>query len=150
MASHSPVQAVIGVTGYQVESGGYGVTGERFVRIDLPRTVTEEHIALMQKDLAIMAEIAEQHPKDLTELQNAIVRHDFHSASQVARRIGLTEEHLVARGGGQVGVALQIAAVLLVASLLLSSGVEGEPGPAPTPAEPTVGLDGGAPPGGAP
>jgi hypothetical protein len=73
-----------------------------------------------------------------------------HAASQVARRIGLTEEHLVARGGGQVGVALQIAAGLLVASLLLNSGVEGEPGPPPTPTEPTVGLDGGAPPGGAP
>jgi hypothetical protein len=152
MAAQSPVQAVIGVSGFRAESGGVGVTGERFIRIDLPPTVTEEHIALMQKDLAIMAEIAQQHPKDMTDLQNAVVRHDFQTATQLAESIGLTEEQFVARGGGQVGVALGILVGLVVVAVVvdaLSGSGEGEapaPSPPPTPGD----LDGGLPPGGVP
>jgi hypothetical protein len=122
------------------------VTGERFIRVDLPPTITAEHIEMMQRDLEMMAEIAQQYPKDMTELHHAVVRHDFHRAMQVARRVGLTEEQFAARGGGQVGVAAQILVVLVVASLIMSGG-SGE-GEAPTPAQPTVGLDGGLPPGG--
>jgi hypothetical protein len=152
MTMQSPVQAVVGVSGYRVESGSYGVTGERFVRIDLPPTVTEEHIALMQKDLLTIAEIAQQHPKDLTTLQNAMIRHDFNTATRLARKIGLTEEQLVARGGGQIGVAIGIVVVLAVAVVVIDA-LSGPADTAPstaTPAQPTVGLDGGLPPGGTP
>lgn len=152
IAMQPPVQVVVGVSGYRVESGGYGVTGERFVRVDLPPTVTEEHIALMQKDFAIMAEIAQQHPKDLTALQNAMIRHDFNTATRLAGKIGLTEEQLAARGGGQIGVAVGILVVLAATAVILDA-LSGSGDAAPstaTPAQPTVGLDGGLPPGGTP
>jgi len=126
--------------------------GERFVRIDLPPTVTEEHIALMQNDLLAIAEIAQQHPKDVTALQNAMIRHDFNTATRLAGKIGLTEEQLVARGGGQIGVAIGIIVVLAATVVIidaLSGSGDGAPSTA-TPAQPTVGLDGGLPPGGAP
>ena len=149
MAEQSYVQAVIGVSGFRAESDGVGVTGERFVRIDLPRTITEEHVTLMQKDLASLAEIAERHPEDMTALQNAVVRHDFHAATQLAEKVGLTEEQLVGRGGGQVGLALGILAGLVVLSLIMSSSSGSGDSPPPTP--PSSGdLDGGLPPEGVP
>jgi hypothetical protein len=148
------VQAVIGVSGFRVESAGMGVSGERFIRIDLPSTFTEEHVTRMQRDFEHMAQLAQQHPKDIVELGNAAARHDarhdFHAAGEVARRIGLTEAEFVARGGGQVGVAVAIIAVLVVATVIMADGPTGEPGPPPTPAQPTTGLDGGLPPGGTP
>ncbi len=149
MSSQAPVQAVIGVSGFHSESGGIGITGERYVRVDLPTHVTPEHVAMMQRDFAMIAECAEQYPEDFTELHNAVVRHDFERAGQLARRIGLTEEEMVARGGGQVGVALGIAAVLVVYALVINasdgSGEPQQPQPQPLPD-----LDGGLPPGGAP
>ena len=148
MTSQSPVQAVVGISGCWYDAGPTGVTGERFIRLDLPPTVTAEHIEMMQRDLAMMAEIAQQFPQDMTELHHAVMRHDFHRGMQVARRVGLTEEQLAARGGGQAGIALQILAVLVVASLIMTGSGDG--GEAPTPAQPTVGPDGGLPPGGAP
>jgi hypothetical protein len=143
-------QAVIGVSGFRVESAGMGVSGERFIRIDLPSTFTEEHVIRMQRDLEHVAQLAQQYPKDMVELGNAAARHDFHIAGEVARRIGLTEAEFVTRGGGQVGIAIGIVAVLVVAALILADGPTGEPGPPPTPAAPTTDLDGGLPPGGAP
>jgi hypothetical protein len=149
MPSQTPVQAVIGVSGFYSESGGIGVTGERFVRVDLPTHVTADHIAMMQRDLGMIAEYAEQYPEDLAELHNAVVRHDFDRAGRVARRIGLTEEQMVARGGGQVGIAIGITAALVVYALVMSSsGGSGEPEPSGPPSLPD--LDGGLPPGGTP
>ncbi|HEU0214607.1 MAG TPA: hypothetical protein VFR13_11015 [Jiangellaceae bacterium] len=150
MAMQSPVQVVVGVSGHRVDSAGIGVLGERFVRVDLPPTITAEHVALMQKDLALMAEIAQQHPTDLTELHNAAVRHDYPAARRLAGKVGLTERQLAARGGGQVGVALAIIVTLVIVEEILSSNGGGEPPPSPPPAEPTVGPDGGLPPGGVP
>ena len=149
MAEQSYVQAVIGVSGFRTETDGVGVTGERILRVDLPATITEEHITLMQRDLASLAEIAERHPEDMTALQNAVVRHDFHTATELARKVGLTEEQLVGRGGGQVGIALGIVAVLVVYALIQSSS-SGSGEPAPTGPPSTPDLDGGLPPGGVP
>ena len=150
MAEQPSVQAVIGVSGFRAESGGVGMTGERFLRIDLPRTITEEHIALMHKDLASVAAIAERHPADMTALQNAVVRHDFHAATQLAEKVGLTEEQLVGGGGGQVGIALGILAGLVVLSLVMSSSGSGS-GEGQPPSPPSSGdPDGGLPPGGVP
>jgi hypothetical protein len=134
-------QVVIGVTGHRVESGGYGVTGDRFVRIDVPQTVTEEHIALMRNDLAMMGEIAQKHPKDVTALQNAMIRHDFETATRLARKVGLTEEALAARGGGQVGLAFGIAIGLAAAAVVIDAVAH---------AEPTVDPDNPIPPGALP
>ena len=149
MDGQMPVQAVIGVSGFYSEFGGIGVTGERFVRVDLPSHVTADHIEMMRRDLGMIAEYAQEYPEDLTELHNAVVRHDFDRAAKVAQRIGLTEEQMIARGGGQVGIALGITAGLVVLALVMSSsGGSGEPEP-PQP-QPLPDLDGGLPPGGAP
>jgi hypothetical protein len=140
--TQSPGQLVIGITGYRVESGGHGVVGDRYVRIDLPPAVTEDHIALMQRDLTYMSEIAQQHPKDLTELQNAMLRHDFSTATQMARRIGLTEAQFAARGGGQEGVVAAAIVAVLVAAAVIEDAVAH--------AKPTVDPDNPIPPGALP
>jgi hypothetical protein len=149
MSSQMPVQAVIGVSGFYSESGGIGVTGERFVRVDLPTHVTAEHVAMMQRDFGMIAEYAQRYPDDLVDLHNAVVRHDFGRAGEVARRIGLTEEAMVARGGGQVGIALGITAALVVYALVINAS-EGSGEPAQPQPQPLPDLDGGLPPGGAP
>ena len=88
----------------------------------------------MQKDLAALAEIVAEHPEDMVDLQNAVLAHNFAYANQVAEKIGLTEEKLVARGGGKAGIAGGILLVLVLYALL-SEGHESPP-PAPTPPQP--------------
>lgn len=145
----SPPQAIVGVSGSWADQNGAVVSSERIVRVELPASLTAEHLRLMRTDLLLLTELAEQYPNDMLEVHRAVLRHDFGTAAEVAKRIGLTEEALVARGGGQVGIALGIAAGLAVYALLISSS-EGGGDDTATPAEPTVGLDGGLPPGGAP
>ena len=106
MQSTQPsMQAVIGVSGYRVETAGVGVSGERFIRIEIPSAFTAEHIARMQRDLEHMAHLAQLHPREMVEPGNAATRHDFYTAGRVAERIGLTEAEFTARGGGQIGIA---------------------------------------------
>jgi hypothetical protein len=72
------------------------------------------------------------------------VRHDFDRAGSVARRIGLTEEEVVARGGGQVGIALGITAGLIIYALVMSSSGGSSQQPQRQP-QPLLDLDGGLP-----
>lgn len=75
-----------------------------------------------------------EHPEDVSELQNAVLAHNFGYATQVAEKIGLTEARLVERGGGKIGIAGGIL-VALVIYAILSEGHESPP-PAPTPPHP--------------
>ena len=54
----------------------------------------------------------------MAELQNAVLAHNFAYANQVAEKIGLTEEKLVARGGGKAGITSGILLVLVLYALL--------------------------------
>ena len=150
MAMPARAQAVIGVSGIRTEPGGLGLTEKRVIRIDLPATVTEEHTALMQRDLAIIAEIAQQNPKDMTDLHNAVAHHQLPTATQLAYKMGLTEQQVVARGGGQVGVGLGVLALLVLVAVVAGSDEPTTPepvGPSPEPSPDDGGTDGGLPPG---
>jgi hypothetical protein len=145
------VQVIIGLSGSRVESGGLGVSRERLTRIDVPVGFTGVDIALMQKDLEYMAQLAQQHPEAMLELGNAAARQDFDTARNVAKRIGLTEREFVARGGGKGGIVAAIVAALVVLEELLSADSGGDaPPPPPPPPPPRPDLDGGLPPGGVP
>ena len=145
----APPHAIVGVSGSWTDASGATLSSERIVRIEMPDVLTRDHVALMRNDLLLLTELAERYPEDMLDVHRAVLGHDFSRATEIANRIGLTEEAMVSRGGGQVGLALGIAAGLAVYALLMSSSSGGGDTTA-TPAEPTVGLDGGAPPGGAP
>ncbi len=135
----SGARLTIGVTGAPFESGGTRISRERFLRIDLPQGFTIEHTAQMQKDFEALSEIAGQHPEDVTKVQNAVVAHDFETASRLAKKIGLTEEQLAARGGAEVAIAGGILVALVVLALVLGSDSSPPPEPTPLP-------EGGPPP----
>lgn len=138
-AADSGARLTIGVTAAPLESGGTRVSRERFLRIDLPQGFTVEHAAQMQKDFEALSEIAAQHPEAVTQVQNAVVVHDFETAGRLAKKIGLTEEQLAARGGAQVALAGGILVALVVVALVLGSDSPPPPEPPPLP-------EGGPPP----
>jgi hypothetical protein len=134
MATSHAVQAVIGLTGFEAESGGVRMSKEHFARLDLPQSFTMEHIKLLQNDMAILSEMAEKYPEDMIALHNAVLEHDFKTANQLADKMGLNEEEIIARGGGvvEVVVAAVIIAVLVGAAIVLAPE-RPRPGPPPLP-----------------
>lgn len=151
------IQAVIGLTGFETDVGGMKLSAERFIRLQLPETITAEHVALMQKDLEALSCLARDYPDQVAALQNAAARNDFGTAARVANEIGMNEEGLRRAGGAQTGVAVAVLAVLVIYALATSGGEGGgepEPvGPNPGngdagPGPSDAGLPGGVPDGG--
>jgi hypothetical protein len=129
------------------------MTSERGLQIELPSSLTREHVARMEGDFGLISELAGSHPAEMAELHDAAVRNDFAAAAVVAQRIGLTEERLAERGGGWLGVVagvVIVVAVVLVAEALMEGPGETQivgphDGDSSALPEPT---DGGLPPGG--
>jgi hypothetical protein len=105
------------------------LSGDRIARLQLPESLTAEHLNVAQKDLELLAEIMRQYPDEFLALQNAVLEHDFRSARQLGEKIGLNEEAFVAREGG---VWVLVAVIAIGAALLLSS--DSPPPPPPPPA----------------
>jgi hypothetical protein len=121
-----PIQAVIGLTGLEAQSGGLGIVMERFARVRLPERISSEDVEVMRRDLEILAETAKEHRDRFAELQNSVLDHDLPTARRIADELGLTEEKIAARGGGQWKIIITTAVMVY----LLTSG---EPEPAPRP-----------------
>ena len=121
--------AVIGLSGVEANIGGTRFVSDRILRLDLPPTLSAKELDLMHNDLEGITAISRQHPEKTIAILKAASKHDFAAASKLANDIGLNEENLVKRGGGQVGVAVGILVVLVVAAALMSGdgGSQAEP-----------------------
>ncbi len=151
MTTNGSVQAVVGLTGIEVDSGRTRVCREHYVRFDLPPSVTVDDVAVMQRDFQILSELAAQYPEDMAELHNAVLADDLGRARELAEKVGMTEEQIAARGGGKVGIVIGIVAVLALGALVLGhSGSTttprpvgpGDPGDAGTDGPSDAGADG--------
>jgi hypothetical protein len=140
MGDDQGVQAIVGLTGLTQKSAMLPTTCDRSVRIELPPSFTREHVTCMENDFAVLSELAAEHPEEIVEIHNAAVRNDFAAATDRARKIGLTESGLIARGGGEVGIVLGILAILIIGAYVLSDSGSG---PAPEPVGPDAPADGG-------
>ncbi len=153
MANTQGVQAVVTLKGLTLDSEMMRMTSECGLRMDLPSVFTREHIARMENDFALISELAGKHPEAIVEIHNAVLRNDFDAAAAGARKIGLTEDALVDRGGGSMGVAagfLLVVAVVVIAGSLSGDSPEPEVvGPGDSSGRRGTPItDGGLPPGG--
>jgi hypothetical protein len=144
MATDHTVQAVIGLSGFRVDSGGFPMSREHVLRFELPPRFDAEHIELARRDFEVLASKAAHYPAELVDFQNAVLAHDLPRAGRLARDIGLTPEQLHEEGGGAAEVALVggIIAVLILAGAWVASD---SPSPPPQP-----GPEAGPPPTGGP
>jgi hypothetical protein len=134
------IQALFGLSGFQSDVNGIIVTQERIARLQMPETFTAEHLKTAQRDLEILAEVAQAAPDDMAALQNALIQNDFQTARDLTVKLGIDEAQMIAKGGG--GVWLVVAVIAVGAALLLASD-------SPTPHEPApVSPDGGTHPDG--
>jgi hypothetical protein len=63
-----------------------------------------------------------EYPEKFQEFQNAVVRNDFNTANSLAKELGLTEDQLVERGGGKVGLyTAVITGVALYAAIIMAT-----------------------------
>jgi hypothetical protein len=135
MTTITEVHAILGLTGLTARSGQYTLAAERFVRMPLP-AVDAAHIGILQRDLESLLEATRTYPEQLAAMQQAVLRNDFPTASRVAAEVGLTEEKLVARGGGIVGAIVAGVVLLVVLGALLESDTP----PTPTPGASDAGV----------
>jgi hypothetical protein len=139
MASNDSRQVVIGVTGFQSRRDGLNISSDHILRIQLPPVATEGDLELMRNDLRTITRIVDDHPQTVLDMQNAVLNHDIVSANRMANEIGLTEENMMANGGGMWGYIL-IAAVVIGAYAAFSGGSDEPPPPPPPPPETDAGV----------
>jgi hypothetical protein len=114
MPKHN-ITAKIGLTGFSAKLGGINTSSDHEVQLEMPERFNMEHIKVAQRDFEMLAQIAREHPKEMVELQNAVLDHNFPKAKKIADQIGLDEDQFVSRGGGFLYAALvTVAAVLAV------------------------------------
>jgi hypothetical protein len=140
VATDDSRQVVIGVTGFHSRRDGLNISSDHILRIELPPVATEAHLDLMRNDLRTITRIVSDYPQTVIDIQNAVLNHDLVSANRMANEIGLTEENMIANGGGMWGYIL-LAAVVIGAYAAFGGGSDEPPPPPPPPAE----RDAGAP-----
>jgi hypothetical protein len=145
----SGVHAVIGLTGLTTQSGEFTLHQERVVRFAVPPAVGRRHAEIIQRDSALLADVAANYADELGALHDAAMRGDFPTAGRIAEEIGLTEERALAEGGGMWGW-IALAAVGIGIALVVKSDSDPAPGPQDPPPPVNDIPDGGLPPGGAP
>jgi hypothetical protein len=142
VASNDSRQVIIGVTGFQSRRDELNISSDHILRIELPPVATEAHLELMRNDLGTITRIVADYPQTVLDIQNAVLNHDLVSANRMANEIGLTEENMIANGGGMWGYIL-LAAVVIGAYAAFSGGSDAPP-PQPPP-QPPPETDAGAP-----
>jgi hypothetical protein len=70
----------------------------KVVRLELPAELDARHSEFLQRDIQLLAEIANRRPESLAYLHNAAVRNDFGEAQRIAGEIGLSEERFASEG----------------------------------------------------
>ncbi|MGX1566466.1 hypothetical protein [Streptomyces sp. NPDC055506] len=118
MTANDHVKLVVGFDDLPHSSNGVRASGTRVFKVHLPDHLDPEKITIATNDLRTLLSSFESHPKEHLALQNAIVTGDLVKARELTNAVGLTEERLSARGGGQVGEEIIIIAILC--ALLLS------------------------------
>jgi hypothetical protein len=145
MASNDPRQVILGVTGFHSRRDGLNIASDHILKIELPPVATEAHLELMRNDLDTITRIVADYPQTVIDIQNAVLNHDLVSANRMANEVGLTEETMVANGGGMWGYIL-LAAVVIGAYAAFGGGSDEPPPPPPPPPDTDAGTsDAGAP-----
>lgn len=73
-----------------------------------------------------------------------MLKHDFGTATRLARKIGLSEEQFAAQGGGAVKVAIA-GGILLALAIYVAVSAPSDSGTTPEPVGPGDSSDAGAP-----
>jgi hypothetical protein len=94
------VHAVVGLTACEGKTGGFSVSTDRVLRIELPRQFTEKDLEVMHKDFQQLAALLKDRPKDMASFFNASLNHKIREANGAAKKLGLREEEFTAEGGG--------------------------------------------------
>ena len=107
---------VIGLTGASVKKiGGFSVSNDHIVRLEMPQTFKGEGIQRAINDLDILSKIFSEHPEESGELFDAVMQNRMADAMKIVDQIGLREENFIKDGGGcawLVAVAVGVAIVL--------------------------------------
>jgi hypothetical protein len=136
-------QVVISLSGSDTEVDGVKISREQVFRAELPRSVSRQDIQVMRRDLELLAQIAEQHPDDFTDLHNAVLRQDFGTANRLAKKVGLSEEQFAAQDGGAAKVAIAGGILLVLVIVVVLSGPSDTGPTTPEPVGPGAPVDAG-------
>ena len=91
---------VIGLTGCECKTGGFSVSTDRVLKVELPQQFTEKDVGVMQKDFEELGDLLERYPKEIAEFFNASLKHNIRAAHEQAKKLGLGEEEFTTSGGG--------------------------------------------------
>lgn len=121
MTTHG-VKAIVGLSGFRGISGSFAITRDRTTQLELPERFTEDHLRRIRRDLEILHKMTEDHPKAFLDLQNAVLKFDFHRANELAKEIGLDEHRIMSEGGG-------LNWVIVIIAIACAVGLSSDSGP---------------------
>src|ERR1700734_2662979 len=109
------VYAVMGLRGFRAKIDGFNTSSDHTVRLELPERFNVGNIKVEQKDFEILAPIARKHPKEMVEMHNAVLNHNFPRAKAIADEIGLDEGGFISLGGGWVQALVALILIIVIA-----------------------------------
>ena len=107
--------ATLSLAGIKSRLGGFDVSSENKIQIELPKTHTKSDVARAQKDCEILGAILKSQPERVVELLQAARSNEREKAQKLARELGLAEEAFQAQEGGLVGLVIVILLIMIVA-----------------------------------
>lgn len=118
MPKNSNAKLTVGLVGATKTTNGVAASSDRTFRLEFPGEVDQAGIMRATRDIKTILDSLERAPEQHARLQNALLEQDLPTVFHLVDELGISEERLVAAGGGQAGVVIVIA---IACALLLKS-----------------------------
>jgi len=94
------LEMVFGLRGLQRSIRGRSWSMDPMFRAPWPEKLSRDDLHAAHMDFDLLAQKFREHPDQMLAIQDALVERDFYLATELAAKIGLTEDDFEKRGGG--------------------------------------------------
>lgn len=103
------VEVIVGVNNAVRHEGGFELYEDKVVRVVVPCECRKDDISKLKKDCHILLELADKYPEEMSSLFQHVSEGNLARAQGVAKKLNLSEEDFIKKGGGLLWLAIPVA-----------------------------------------
>ena len=107
------VHSVVTLSGFKHTMGGFTISRDHVVQVEMPEHFTTEDIQRFRIDAERLAARLRESPEEMKAFLDTAIQGDIRQAQQIAQKLKLTEEDFSAQGGGLIGLII-VGIILLI------------------------------------
>ena len=112
------VHSVVTLSGFKHTTGGFTISRDHVVRVEMPEHFTTEDIQRFRNDAELLTARLRESPEEMKALLDTAIQGNIRQAQQIAQNLKLTEDDFSAQGGGLIG--------LIILGIIILIALEGE------------------------